>query len=111
MGAADIRHPRGAVGSVPSSPCGAARAAALAALPDADFADECILGGGDDYELAFTAPSAKRGEVESAGRAAGVQVTRIGWIVAGTPEVRVLAGGKPVAASSNDAHRGFDHFR
>jgi len=83
------------------------RAAALAALPEATLADECILGGGDDYELAFTAPSAKRGEVESAGRSAGVAVTRIGRIVAGTPEVRLLAGGKPVAP----ARRGFDHFR
>lgn len=83
------------------------RAPALAALPDVTLADECILGGGDDYELAFTAPSAKRGEVESAGRAAGVPVTRIGCIVAGPAAVRVLAGGKPV----EPARRGFDHFR
>ena len=46
-------------------------------------------------------------EVERAGRAAGVAVARIGRIVAGPPEARVLAGGKPVAA----ARRGFDHFR
>src|SRR5262245_2485167 len=36
------------------------RAAALAACPDRSLADECLLGGGDDYELAFTAPPAKR---------------------------------------------------
>ena len=83
------------------------RAPALAALPDAKLADECILGGGDDYELAFTAPSAKRGEVESAGRAAGVAVTRIGTVVAGPAAVRVLAGGKPVES----VRRGFDHFQ
>jgi thiamine-monophosphate kinase len=83
------------------------RAPALAGLTDASFADECILGGGDDYELAFTAPAAKRGAVEEAGRAAGVAVTRIGRIVAGPAEVRVLAGGKPVEA----ARHGFDHFR
>jgi len=83
------------------------RAPALAGLTDAGFADERILGGGDDYELAFTAPAAKRAEVEDAGRAAGVAVTRIGRIVAGAGEVRLLAGGKPVAA----ACRGFDHFR
>jgi thiamine-monophosphate kinase len=82
-------------------------APALAALPDLSLADECLLGGGDDYELAFTAPSAKRGEVEGAGRAAGVAVTRIGRIVAGPAEVRVLADGKPVEA----LRRGFDHFR
>ena len=83
------------------------QAAALAACPDRKLADECLLGGGDDYELAFTAPAAKRGEVEGAGRAAGVAVTRIGRIVAGAPEVRVLKGGKPLAAP----RRGFDHFR
>ena len=83
------------------------RAPALAACPDRALADECILGGGDDYELAFTAPAAKRGEVEDAGRAAGVAVTRIGRIVAGPAAVRVLAGGKPVEA----VPRGFDHFR
>jgi thiamine-monophosphate kinase len=83
------------------------RGPALAALPDVALADECILGGGDDYELAFTAPSAKRGDVESAGRAAGVAVTRIGAIVAGPAAVRVLAGGKPVET----VRRGFDHFQ
>ena len=77
------------------------------ASPTSTLADECILGGGDDYELAFTAPSAKRGDIESAGRAAGVAVTRIGSIVAGPAEVRLLAGGKPVKAP----RRGFDHFR
>ena len=83
------------------------KAPALAACPDRALADDCLLGGGDDYELAFTAPAAKRAEVEGAGRAAGVAVTRIGRIVVGPAEVRVLAGGKPLEA----AHRGFDHFR
>jgi thiamine-monophosphate kinase len=82
------------------------RASALAAA-DAPLADECLLGGGDDYELAFTAPAAKRAEVERAGRAAGVAVTRIGRIVSGPPQVRVLAGGKPVDA----VRPGYDHFR
>jgi thiamine-monophosphate kinase len=86
-------------GALPQAP-------ALAACPDRALADDCLLGGGDDYELAFTAPAAKRAEVERAGRAAGVAVTRIGRIVGGAPEVRLLAGGKPRAA----AHRGFDHF-
>ncbi len=83
------------------------RPGALAAVPDRRLADECLLGGGDDYELAFTAPAAKRGEVAAAARGAGVAVTRIGRVVAGSAEVRVLAGGKPVEV----ARRGFDHFR
>jgi thiamine-monophosphate kinase len=83
------------------------KAAALAACPDRALADDCLLGGGDDYELAFTAPAAKRAEVESAARSADVAVTRIGRIVAGAPEVQVLAGGKKLEA----ARCGFDHFR
>jgi thiamine-monophosphate kinase len=81
-------------------------APAVAACPDRALADECVFGGGDDYELAFTAPAAKRGDVEDAARAAGVAVARIGRIVAGPTGVRVLAGGKPLHA----ARRGFDHF-
>jgi thiamine-monophosphate kinase len=83
------------------------RTAALAGAGDARLADECLLGGGDDYELAFTASAAKRREVAGAGRAAGVAVTRIGRIVPGPAGVRVLVGGEPV----EPARSGFDHFR
>ena len=38
------------------------------------------LGGGDDYELCFTAPAAVRAKVLAAGLAADVAVTRIGAI-------------------------------
>jgi thiamine-monophosphate kinase len=39
--------------------------------------------GGDDYELCFTAASARRPQIESAMREAQTPVTRIGHIVAG----------------------------
>ena len=39
---------------------------------------ECVLAGGDDYELAFTAPAAERDAVAAAAAAAGTPVTRIG---------------------------------
>jgi thiamine-monophosphate kinase len=39
--------------------------------------------GGDDYELCFTAPQSLRSDVERAAREAGVEVARIGRIVAG----------------------------
>jgi len=42
-----------------------------------------ILGGGDDYELLFTAPPAQRERVASAAMSAGVPVTRIGFLQAG----------------------------
>ncbi len=83
------------------------RADALAECGDAALADACVLAGGDDYELLFTAPPARAGEVEAAGRAAGVAVTRIGRMVAGTPEVRVRdRSGRLIEVS----RRGFDHF-
>lgn len=75
---------------------------------DAALADACLLAGGDDYELVFTAGAEKRAAVESAGRAADVPVTRIGRIVAGAPETRLLdRAGRPVRVERS----GFDHFR
>lgn len=39
-----------------------------------------VLGGGDDYELAFTAPPERRDAVRTAGEAAGATVHKIGAI-------------------------------
>jgi thiamine-monophosphate kinase len=84
------------------------RSAALRSSPDRALADECLLAGGDDYELLFTAPAARRAEVEAAGAAAGVAVTRIGRVVGGERGVLLLDGQrKPIDV----ARRGFDHFR
>ncbi|KTT25227.1 thiamine-phosphate kinase [Pseudacidovorax intermedius] len=64
------------------------------------------LAGGDDYELAFTAPARRAADVESAARAAGVMVTRIGRIEA-EPGLRVVdAQGQPV----DQRFASFDHF-
>lgn len=67
---------------------------------------ECLLAGGDDYELLFTAPPLHSARVELAAREAGVPVTRIGEIRPGAGlEVRDSDGAVlPVARS------GFDHF-
>ena len=84
------------------------RSAALRSCPDRVLADECLLAGGDDYELLFAAPVARRAEVEAAGAAAGVAVTRIGRVVGGERGVLLLDGQrKPIEV----ARRGFDHFR
>jgi len=80
----------------------------LRACSDAMLADACLLAGGDDYELVFTAAPDRRATVEAAGRAADVVVTRIGRTIAGAPEVRLLdRAGKPLRVE----HLGFDHFR
>ena len=51
---------------------------------------ELVLGGGDDYELLFTADPENAGAVARAGRDCGVDVTRIGAMTAG-PGVTFLA--------------------
>jgi thiamine-monophosphate kinase len=67
---------------------------------------DCVLSGGDDYELAFTAPRAQRAEIESLAAELGLALTRIGTIEAGSGLRIVDAKGKPIA------HRGgFDHFK
>ena len=81
------------------------RSALLAAQPR-ELQHECVLAGGDDYELLFTAPPSRREAVLEAGRRAGVAVTRCGRIEA-EPGLRVVdAAGQPLAAR----FRAFDHF-
>ena len=66
----------------------------------------CVLSGGDDYELLFTAPQAARRELEALSATLGLALTRVGSIQPGDPKLQLLdALGKPMAAG-----RGFDHF-
>lgn len=58
------------------------RSAVLAAQPSAIQA-RCLLSGGDDYELLFTAPPGAEAAVHAAARQAAVPVTRIGRVTAG----------------------------
>ena len=82
------------------------RSAVLAGLPPA-MQQECLLRGGDDYELLFSAAPAQRDAVMSAARDAGVPVTRIGRIEAGRTLVVVDRHGAPLEVATG----GFDHFR
>ena len=65
-----------------------------------------VLAGGDDYELAFTAPAARRQAVEAASSASQTPVTRIGQIEQATGLRLVDAHGQLVAGQ----FRSFDHF-
>jgi len=83
------------------------RSKAIAECPDAALARECLLGGGDDYELAFTAPVGQRAAILALATEIGLPLTRIGRTHAGDPAVTVLDGaGAPVAVR----RAGFDHF-
>lgn len=81
------------------------RSADLAAQADA-LQRECLLAGGDDYELVFTAPAARREAVVEAARAAATRVTRIGRIEAGSGLRFVDAAGRDVKGPASS----FDHF-
>ena len=67
---------------------------------------ECVFSGGDDYELAFTAPVSAREAVQAVARQAATRVTRIGCIDA-EPGLRLLgADGQRLG----DRFSSFDHF-
>lgn len=92
----------GATIDIDALPCGEV----LGAQPS-ELRRECLLAGGDDYELAFTAPPAQRDGVLAAARSAGVPVTGIGRVEA-RPGLRVVdANGHPVA----QPYASFDHFK
>lgn len=61
---------------------------------------------GDDYEIAFTAPRARRTKVMAAARKAKVRVTEIGWVMKGRGIALLDADGKPMSVP----RKGWRHF-
>ena len=81
-------------------------AAVTANYLDQPVARECVLAGGDDYELCFTAAPEQRESVLASAAKADVPVTRIGHITA-NPGLTVLdASGQAMAIEKT----GYDHF-
>lgn len=66
----------------------------------------CALGGGDDYELLFTAPPQRRAAVQAAAQAAGVPVSRVGRVAAGAGVTVLDAAGNVMDTTG----AGYDHF-
>ncbi len=66
----------------------------------------CVLAGGDDYELVFTAPASAQAAVLAASAQANVRVTRIGQIDA-APGIRLLDAQGQLQPDDYDS---FDHF-
>ena len=82
------------------------RLAAFAQLNDPQLEKDCVLSGGDDYELLFTAPRERRREIDALSGELGVALTRIGAIQSGQPRLAIVdAAGKPMPFRG-----GFDHF-
>jgi thiamine-monophosphate kinase len=72
----------------------------------AALALQCVLAGGDDYELVFTAPPAQAAAVQAAAQASGTPVTRIG-------RTEAMAGVRVVDGSGTQLPgpwASFDHF-
>jgi thiamine-monophosphate kinase len=88
--------------AVPRSPA----LARLLAGAERRLALECVLAGGDDYELCFTAPTAAAASIAAIARGTGLPLARIGTITGGTELVVLDESGAPLAALP----RAFDHF-
>ena len=73
---------------------------------DQRLVSRCLLAGGDDYELIFTARQNRRAELETLSTDLKLMLTRVGSIQKGDKLQVLNAQGKPMALP-----RGFDHFR
>lgn len=78
---------------------------ALAPLREDPAVQDCVLAGGDDYELIFTAPAERRESVQAIGRELNLQLTQVGRI-SSEPGLRILHHGQPMPLTRS----GFDHF-
>lgn len=71
------------------------------------LAIECLLAGGDDYELCFTVPQSERTKVELLSREEGIPLTRIGSIEEEAGLVVLDSAGRTVTTRV----KGYDHFQ
>jgi thiamine-monophosphate kinase len=74
---------------------------------DTDAGRNAIVGGGDDYELCFTAHPNSRDSIQELTDILGIPITRIGQIKRGKGVSLLGADGKPVKIDG----RGYDHFK
>jgi thiamine-monophosphate kinase len=66
---------------------------------------QCVLSGGDDYELLFTAPRAARTKIASLSKRLRIRLSRIGSITRGRKLLVLDGAGRPMKIGG-----GFDHF-
>jgi thiamine-monophosphate kinase len=86
-------------------PCLPALAARMQGV-ERELALACVLSGGDDYELCFTAPPAQRDAVAALEQDAQVALTRIGTITA----AKGLVIEDETGAALRAVPKAFDHF-
>ena len=82
------------------------KSAAFPRIGNAALERKCVLAGGDDYELVFTAPQAARRAIAGLAGGIGLALARVGSIRSGAPELVVLdTRGAPIEFGP-----GYDHF-
>lgn len=79
----------------------------LATGADPAVARRCLLSGGDDYELLFTSPPARRADIEALGDSLGLKIHRVGQI---TAEAGALVLRDRTGLLAPMAAAGYDHF-
>lgn len=88
---------------------------ALAPMRDNPVVQDCVLAGGDDYELVFTAPASQRDAIAAIGQRLDLRLTRVGRMSPLSPgesgrgegaRLSILHHGQPMPL----ARTGFDHF-
>ena len=80
--------------------------ALLDAGAEVELAQRGVLGGGDDYELLFTAATAQRQSLAALARQLNLPLTRIGAITADAGRLTV----RHANGSEGPPIRGYDHF-
>ena len=88
--------------AVPRSPA----LARMLAGPEREIGLECVLAGGDDYELCFTAQPAAAARIAAIAASAALPLTRIGAITRDSGLVLRDETGAPLSA----VPRAYDHF-
>ena len=70
------------------------------------LAINCLLAGGDDYELCFTAPKINREKIAALAAELAISLTRIGEIFSGRGLIVKDAKGNIITLKTT----GYDHF-
>lgn len=70
------------------------------------LAFDCLLAGGDDYELCFSAPENRRDDITRLAQESGILLSRIGKILPGKGLTVLGTDGNPLILNN----KGYDHF-
>jgi thiamine-monophosphate kinase len=92
----------GAVVEYPRVP----RAPEFSEVKDPELEKNCVISGGDDYELLFTVPSQRRALLEKVGGELGIVLTRIGTVNDQVGTLSIVDGD----GKSMSFRGGYDHF-